>query len=76
VEQAEALSLTYDLIVLRHMRIEPTPSLSGIQALLDELQQEDIPEAANFQPEDFVDTQILAELAQSGFFADLGAADE
>ncbi len=76
VEQADVLALTYDLIVLRHMRVEPTPSLSGIQALLNELQQKDNPEAANYQPEDFVDTQILAELAQSGFFADLDAADE
>jgi NitT/TauT family transport system substrate-binding protein len=74
-EQAEALELTYDLVIQRYMKIRPAPSLPGIQALLDELVT-DNPQAANFAPGDFVDLGILTQLDAEGFFEKLGAADE
>ncbi len=70
-EQAEALELTYDLLIRRLMQVRPMPSLPGIQALLDELIQEN-PQAAKVAPIDLVDTTILAELDATGFFTDLG----
>ena len=68
VAQAEALGLTYDLFIRRLMQVKPLPSLPGIQALLDELAQEN-PQAINFQLDRLVETGILAELDAAGFFA-------
>lgn len=72
VAQAEALALTYDLVIRRLLQIRPAPSAPGIQALLDELAEEN-PEAANLAPADLMDTSILAELDAAGFFDGLGA---
>jgi len=72
VKQAEALELTYNLVVRRLMQVRPMPSLPGIQALLDELAEKN-PQAAKVAPADLVDTSILVELDTAGFFTNLGA---
>lgn len=51
-------------------QLDLQPSLTGVQAVLDELESTN-PNAANFSPEDLVDTTVLDELVAEGFFTSL-----
>src|SRR5882724_3232237 len=44
----------------------PYPAVEGIQPILDEMSAQ-LPKAKNYKPEDFVDTNIVRQLDQSGF---------
>jgi NitT/TauT family transport system substrate-binding protein len=67
---ATALDLTYDLVIQKLMRVEPMPSLPGIQALIDDLSREN-PAVANLKPEDVVDLTLVDKLQAEGFFQGL-----
>jgi NitT/TauT family transport system substrate-binding protein len=64
---AAALDRTYDLLITGDMASRLTPSLQGIQALLDEL-ADDNPRAVRVAPADIVDSSILEQLDREGFF--------
>ena len=49
---------------------KPYPTLKGIQFMLDVLAPT-LPQAKNFQPEQFVDLSFLQELEKEGFFTDM-----
>lgn len=70
VKHAQALALTYDLLIQKQMNVESLPSLPGIQALIDELVK-DNPRVANLKPEGMVDLASLTELTAAGFFKSL-----
>lgn len=72
VTDAEALDLTYELVIQRLMRVEPTPSLPGIQALINDLAREN-PAVAQLTPADVVDLSLIDALRAEGFFQSLQA---
>ncbi len=69
-QNAKALELTYDMMIRKMMNVEPTPSLPGIQALIDELAQSN-PGVAALKPENVVDLRLVEQLTQEGFFSSL-----
>jgi NitT/TauT family transport system substrate-binding protein len=75
VADAEALNLTYDLVLQKQLQVEPLPSLPGIQALIDELAKEN-PSVAELKPADVVELSAIEKLRGEGFFQGLQAQTE
>ena len=65
-----ALDVTFDSFSTIVFPDIPRPSLKGIALVLDEMKDK-LPAAANFKPEQLVDTTALDELEKEGFFAKL-----
>lgn len=61
------LEEAYTILVTDYILERPYPSDAGIQIILDELAVEN-PVAANLTPADIIDTSLLEELSQSGFW--------
>jgi ABC-type nitrate/sulfonate/bicarbonate transport system substrate-binding protein len=70
VANAAAMDLTYDLVIQKLMRVEPMPSIEGVQSLIDDLSREN-PAVANLKPEDVVDLTLVEKLRAEGFFQSL-----
>ena len=66
---AEVLDATYTAFV-KTVAKSPTPTLKGIQFLLDEVAAK-MPAAKSAKPEQFVDLSLLQQLDKEGFFADM-----
>ena len=66
---AEVLDATYTAFV-KTVSKRPTPTLKGIQFLLDEVAAK-MPNAKNAKPEQFVDLSLLQQLDKEGFFAEM-----
>src|SRR5215467_10957614 len=69
VNEKEMLDDTYDFYAPRVQKI-PYPTLKGIKFILDTM-AESQPRARNVAPESFVDTSLLQEIDQNGFFKQL-----
>lgn len=67
---AKAMELTYDLLIRDQMKVDLTPSLAGVQAIVQDLQKDNA-QIAVLTPEDVVDLTIVTELVNSGFFESL-----
>lgn len=67
---AEAMDLTYDLLIQKQMHVDLTPSLPGVEAIIQVLQN-DNPQVARLAPEDVVDLSVVTRLAEDGFFTGL-----
>jgi NitT/TauT family transport system substrate-binding protein len=65
-----ALSKAYDIFTAKVYPDIPRPSLRGIGLVLAELRKS-IPAAANYKPDQLVDTAPLDQLEREGFFAKL-----
>jgi len=61
---AELLAAAYDDLIPAYLADVPYPTLDGIQTLLDQLEAEN-PGAADYAPEDMVDTSVLEEAAEA-----------
>lgn len=66
---AEVLDATYSAFV-KTVAKRPTPTLKGIQFMLDELAAK-MPNAKTAKPEQFVDLSLLQQLDKEGFFAEM-----
>jgi NitT/TauT family transport system substrate-binding protein len=69
VDDKEILDDAYGFYAQRLQKI-PLPTLKGIKFILDEMAEKQ-PRARNVSPESFVDSSLLQELDQSGFFKQL-----
>ena len=65
----EVLDATYTAFV-KTVSKRPTPTLKGLQFLLDELAAK-TPNAKTAKPEQFVDLSLLQQLEKEGFFAEM-----
>jgi ABC-type nitrate/sulfonate/bicarbonate transport system substrate-binding protein len=65
----EVLDATYTAFV-KTVSKRPTPTLKGLQFLLDELATK-TPNAKTAKPEQFVDLSLLQQLEKEGFFAEM-----
>jgi NitT/TauT family transport system substrate-binding protein len=65
-----ALDETYDVFLKRKFVDVPTPSRTGLEAMLAEIAREN-PEAARLTPEDVADFGVVQELEDDGFFREL-----
>jgi NitT/TauT family transport system substrate-binding protein len=65
----EVLDATYTAFV-KTVSKRPTPTLKGLQFLLDELATK-APNAKTAKPEQFVDLSLLQQLEKEGFFAEM-----
>jgi hypothetical protein len=65
----EVLDATYTAFV-KTVSKRPTPTLKGIQFLLDEIAGK-MPNAKTAKPEQFVDVSLLQQLDKEGFFAEM-----
>jgi NitT/TauT family transport system substrate-binding protein len=65
----EVLDATYTAFV-KTVAKRPTPTLKGIQFLLDEVAAK-MPNAKTAKPEQFVDLSLLQQLEKEGFFAEM-----
>jgi NitT/TauT family transport system substrate-binding protein len=65
----EVLEATYSAFV-KTVSKRPTPTLKGIQFLLDEVAAK-TPNAKTAKPEQFVDLSLLQQLEKEGFFAEM-----
>lgn len=70
IKDANALDLTYDLVIQKQMHVNPRPSLSSIQAVIDELAKEH-PAVTKLKPEDVVELTAVEKLESEGFFQSL-----
>ena len=67
---ASELEESYQAIIQKVFKVDPTMSLSATQAALTQV-AERVPEAKSARPEDFVNTQITNKLKQEKFVANL-----
>jgi len=61
----EILDDAYERVIL-HLEIPPHPTVEGVSVLLKTLEKTQ-PKARNAKPEDFIDSRLVRELAESGF---------
>jgi NitT/TauT family transport system substrate-binding protein len=67
---AEELEESYNEMILKVVKVDPSISERGIQAVLEQTANR-IPEAKNAKPGDFVNTEIINKLKRDGFIARL-----
>lgn len=70
VTDATAMDLTYEMVIKKLMQVEPMPTTSGIQALIDDLAREN-PAVASLAPADVIDVSAIEKLRAAGFFEQL-----
>jgi len=66
----KAIEEAYTEVVLKAAPKIPYPTKSGLQTLM-KFMAATTPEIANTKPEDFIDTRLIKELEDSGFYARL-----
>jgi NitT/TauT family transport system substrate-binding protein len=67
---AEELEESYNEMILKVVKVDPSVSERGIKAVLEQIAIR-IPEAKNAKPDDFVNTEIINKLRRDGFVASL-----
>lgn len=68
--ESDTLEETYNVLIKRIFNFPPSPSLQGIQLLIDEIALQN-PDAKRLKPEDIADLSIVEELEGNGFFRNL-----
>lgn len=70
IADATAMDLTYAMVIQRLMQVEPMPTTSGVQALIEDLAREN-PAVASLAPADVIDVSAIERLRDAGFFEQL-----